>query len=182
MKIIKTDLRGLYIIEPKIFKDERGVFVKVFHEQAFKEADLLSNFKESFYSISKKDVIRGMHFQIPPFDHTKLVYTVEGKILDAILDIRKNSPTHGKYISVELSSQNRKAVYIPSGFAHGFVVKSDSATVIYMQTTIHSPEYDRGIRWDSFGMDWGIKDPIISERDRNFPSLDEFESPFVYED
>lgn len=180
MKIIKTSLSGVYIIEPKIFKDERGMFVKVFHEQAFKEIGLLSNFKETFYSISKKNVIRGMHFQIPPFDHVKLVYVVEGKILDVILDIRRDSSTYGRYTSMELSSQNRKAVYIPTGFAHGFIVKSNSAIVVYMQTTVHSPEYDRGIRWDSFGMDWGIKNPITSERDRKFPLLDEFESPFIY--
>lgn len=182
MKITKTDLRGLYIIKPKIFKDERGMFVKVFQEQVFKELGLLSNFKETFYSISKKNVIRGMHFQIPPFDHAKLVYVVEGKILDVILDIRKNSPTYGRCISLELSGRNKKAIYIPSGFAHGFIVKTDSAIVVYMQTTIYSPEYDKGIRWDSFGIDWGIKNPIISERDGNFPSLDRFKSPFVYKD
>lgn len=182
MKFAKTDLEGVYIIEPKVIGDSRGQFVKTFHEQTFNAHGLRSDFRESFYSTSPKNVIRGMHFQIPPQDHAKLVYVVAGKILDVVLDIRKNSPTYGKNVSVELSDDNKKSIYIPSGFAHGFCVLSDEATVVYMQTTMHSPRHDTGIRWDSFGMDWGIKSPIMSQRDREFSTLKEFESPFGYKE
>lgn len=181
MKFVKTDLEGVYIIEPKVFGDSRGEFVKTFHEQTFREEGLVCDFKESFYSTSRKDVIRGMHFQVPPQDHAKLVYVTFGKILDVVLDIRKNSRTYGKHITVELSDMNRASIYIPSGFAHGFSVLSEEAVVIYMQSTMHSPEHDAGIRWDSFGMDWAIKSPVLSERDRNFPKLKEFKSPFISE-
>ena len=180
MKFIKTDLEGVYIIEPKVFKDNRGQFVKTFHEQIFREKGLSCHFKESFYSTSRKDVIRGMHFHVPPQDHAKLVYVTSGRILDVILDIRKNSPTYGKYVPVEVSDANKKSIYIPVGFAHGFCVLSEEATVVYMQTTMHSPEHDAGIRWDSFGMEWGIKNPILSERDKNFSELEEFDSSFAY--
>lgn len=180
MKFLKTELRGVYVIEPRVFQDDRGLFIKIFHEQTFKESGLSCDFKEVFYSTSMKDVIRGMHFQIPPQDHAKLVYVVSGKIFDVVLDIRKNSPTFGKCLSVELSDDNKKSIYIPSGFAHGFCVLSDEATVIYMQTTMHSPEHDSGIRWDSFGMEWGIKNPILSQRDKNFPELKKFDSPFTH--
>ncbi len=181
MRFIKTNLNGVYLIEPKVFEDNRGQFVKIFHEQTFREKRLSCDFKESFYSTSRKDVIRGMHFQVPPQDHAKLVYVTSGRILDVVLDIRKNSPTYGKYVSVELSDVNRKSIYIPVGFAHGFCVLSEEATVIYMQTTMHSPEHDAGIRWDSFGMNWTIKNPVLSERDRSFPKFEEFDSPFVAE-
>ena len=180
MKFVKTDLKGIYIIEPKVFEDNRGQFVKIFHKQTFRGKGLSCDFKESFYSTSRKDVIRGMHFQVPPQDHAKLVYVTSGRILDVVLDIRKNSPTYGKYVPVELSDVNKKSIYIPVGFAHGFCVLSEEATVVYMQTTMHSPEHDAGIRWDSFGMEWGIKNPILSERDKNFSELEEFDSSFAY--
>jgi len=178
MKLTETDLKGVYVIEPKVFEDDRGVFVKTFHEQTFRESGLAFHFKESFYSTSKKGVIRGMHFQVPPHDHAKLVYVTSGRILDVVLDLRKSSSTYGKHVSVELSDMNRRSIYIPTGFAHGFAVLSDEATVVYMLTTMYSSEHDAGIRWDSFGMDWGTRNPIMSERDRGFPRFEEFSSPF----
>ncbi len=180
MEFKKTKLEGVYIIEPSIFEDDRGIFIKAYNDSIFENAGIELEFKESFYSISKRNVIRGMHFQLPPHDYAKLVYVTEGVIVDVVLDIRKNSPTYAEYISVQLSSRNARQIYMPQGFAHGFAVISNSATVTYLQTAIHSPEYDTGIRWDSFGMDWNLKNPIISERDRNFPKLEEFDSPFLY--
>lgn len=178
----KTKLDRVYVIEPEIFKDGRGSFVKVFHQKAFKDNNLQFNAEEVFYSESKKNVIRGMHFQNPPQAHAKIVYVVKGKIIDVVLDIREGSPTYGEFISVELSQDNKRMVYIPVGFVHGFSVISESATAVYMQTTMHSPKLDSGIRWDSFGMDWNIKEPILSERDRNFVKFADLKSPFVYKE
>ena len=182
MHFIETELKDVYIIENKVFEDNRGFLVKTFHKRTFEKIGLICDFMESFYSESKKNVIRGMHFQLPPEDHAKLVYVVEGKIFDVILDIRKNSFTYGKYISVELSRENKRCVYIPSGLAHGFAVINDYAIVVYLQTSMYSPEHEAGIRWDSFGMNWRIENPILSERDKSFPSLKEFVSLFIYKD
>ena len=182
MKITKTDLEGVYIIEPDVFQDERGKLVKTFHKETFAKNNMAFNFEESYYSVSKKGVLRGMHFQTPPHDHCKLVYVASGSIIDVALDIRKGSPTYGKHISVELSADNHKMVYIPIGFAHGFLSLEDNSRTFYTQTTMHSPENDAGIRIDSFGMDWGIKDPIISKRDQAFQALAEFNTPFIYKE
>lgn len=172
MLIEQTPLQGVFEISNKRFEDHRGVFVKTFHAGAFAEYGLETDFKESFYSVSKKGVLRGMHFQLSPHDHAKLVYVTEGEILDVALDIRKESPTFGRFFSTILSSENSKSLYMAKGFAHGFLTLSDIATVTYMTTTVHSPESDSGIRWDSFGFDWqNERQPIISERDLNFPAL-----------
>ena len=132
---------------------------------------------ECFFSINKKDVIRGMHFQLPPDDHSKLVYATQGRILDIILDIRKGSPTYGMFASIEISSDNNKAIYMPKGVAHGFCCLTD-ATMVYLTSTMHSPSSDSGIKWDSFGMSWPVTDPIISERDQSFNSFSDINSPF----
>jgi len=172
MIVKATQLDGVFEIENKVFEDHRGKFVKTFHEDAFKSHGLEYDFKESFYSVSKKNVLRGMHFQLPPHDHAKLVYVTDGEILDVAVDIRKNSPTFGEYFSTKLSSGNAKSLYMSKGFAHGFLTLSNSATVTYLTTTIHAPEHDSGIRWDSFGFDWwGCDNPIISNRDEAFEGL-----------
>jgi dTDP-4-dehydrorhamnose 3,5-epimerase len=179
MNIINTSLDGVYLIEPDIFEDQRGFFIKTFHAEIFKEKKLSCDFQESFYSISKKNVLRGMHFQVPPYEHAKLVYVTSGGILDVVLDIRKKSATYGKFIAVNLSAKNRKYIYIPKGCAHGFLSLEDGSIVIYLQTTVYSQKHDTGIRWDSFGMDWGINNPIVSERDKTFPNFMDFKSPFA---
>jgi dTDP-4-dehydrorhamnose 3,5-epimerase/CDP-3, 6-dideoxy-D-glycero-D-glycero-4-hexulose-5-epimerase len=179
MEFIATDIPDVYIIQPKIFKDERGIFIKTFNKDLFDKYNLECEFKESFYSFSKKDVIRGMHFQLPPNDHAKLIYVITGRIIDVVLDIRKNSPAYGQFISVELSAENNKQIYIPRGCAHGFVaISEEESCVVYMQTTVYVPEADTGIRFDSFGMNWNVKQPIVSQRDLNFKPLNEFVSPF----
>jgi dTDP-4-dehydrorhamnose 3,5-epimerase len=178
MNFSRTKLEGIYIIDTDIFSDDRGSFIKTYHESFFAEVGIKLDLKESFYSISRKNVIRGMHFQVPPHDYTKVVYVTSGEVVDVILDVRANSPTYGEYFSVKLSSENAKQVYMPQGFAHGFAVLSDSATVIYLQTAAYASEHDTGVRWDSFGLDWGIDNPIISERDRMLPLLNELDSPF----
>lgn len=173
MRITPTPLDGVFEIENRVFEDHRGMFIKTFHEVVFKEAGLETEFKESFYSVSKKGVLRGMHFQLPPHDHAKLVYVTSGEILDVAVDIRKESLTFGQYFSTKLSADNGKSLYMAKGFAHGFLTLSESATVVYMTTTVHTPESDAGIRWDSFGFDWGDIDlPLVSERDKLHPTIE----------
>lgn len=158
--------------------DQRGDFVKVLHAHSFSEAGLASSFLESYYSTSGKGVVRGMHFQIPPHDHSKLVYAVAGEVMDVLLDLRKDSTTYERFVTVTLSQERRNTVYIPSGVAHGFIVKSDRATLVYMTTTEYHADSDTGVLWSSFGLDWGIENPELSDRDKGFIPLNEFDSPF----
>lgn len=178
MKIQKTKIDGVYIIEPDFFKDDRGLFLKPFNKDIFKKNGLVCEFEENFYSMSKKDVIRGMHFQNPPNDHAKLIYVPKGAILDVVLDIRNDSPTYGQYVSEELSDQNFKIMYIPRGCAHGFLSLVDDSCTVYLQETVRVAESENGVNINSFGIEWGVKNPIVSERDRNFKNLNDFKSPF----
>lgn len=178
MKITPTPLDGVYIIEQDVFKDKRGAFVKTFQRSFFVGHGLECDFSENYYTKSREDVIRGMHFQIPPRDHAKLVTVIQGTIIDVILDIRKNSPTFGRHVEIELSRENRRSIYIARGLAHGFGTLSDSAIAYYMVTSEYSPEHDRGIRFDSFGYRWPISTPIVSDRDLSHVPFDQFVSPF----
>ncbi|SDC07804.1 MULTISPECIES: dTDP-4-dehydrorhamnose 3,5-epimerase [unclassified Candidatus Frackibacter] len=178
MELIKTKLQGVYIIQNPVFSDNRGVFSKIYHEDIFEKNGLCTDFKESYYSVSKKNVIRGMHFQLPPYDHEKLVYVPKGEVLDVVLDLRTNSDTFGDYIAIELSATNKKSIYIPKGLAHGFKSLKDNTITVYNVSTVYSSDYDTGISWNSFGMDWGLEEPIVSKRDQEFISLDKFDSPF----
>lgn len=174
-----TDLEGLKIIETNHFVDERGMFHKFFSKEEYKSLGLDCEFGEDYYSVNKKNVIRGMHFQIPPADHVKLVYVTSGKIVDVCLDIRKNSKTYGRWFSVELSANVAKCIYIPKGFAHGFVSLEDNTCVHYMQTTCYNKDCDCGISYKSFGFDWGVDNPIVSGRDLVHPDFKDFKSPFT---
>lgn len=177
--IHNTELDGLKLIETNHFQDGRGVFHKFFSADEYKSLGLEYDFKEDYYSINKKNVIRGMHFQIPPEDHVKLVYVTSGKIIDVCLDIRKDSKTYGKYFSVALSGNIAKCIYIPEGFAHGFVSLEDNTCVHYLQTSCYNKECDCGIRYSSFGYNWNTENPVISERDLQHPVFKEFDSPFT---
>ena len=178
MKFNKTELEWVYEVLFDVFKDERWSFIKTFNTDVFKEIWFDLNFKESFYSISKKWVVRWMHFQLPPADHEKFVYVIQWSIKDVILDLRKNSITYGKYITLEISDQKNNWIIIPRGFAHWFEVLSQTAISIYMNTTVYDKNNDSWIRRDSFWFVRWINNPIISERDKNFISLDKFISPF----
>lgn len=178
MNIIPTDFEGLFIIETINFQDNRGSFQKLFNYDLFVENGLRTDFKEFYYSISKKNVIRGMHFQLPPFEHTKLVYVSRGKIRDVVIDIRKQSDTYGKCFSIELDDQKAYCLYIPAGFAHGFLSLEDDNIVNYSQTSCYSKGHDCGIAHDSIGFDWGIENPIISSRDLTFGTLKQLKTPF----
>ena len=178
MRAEETNIPGVYILEQSVHKDNRGAFVKFFQKSFFDEKGMNGNFVESYYTRSREDVIRGMHFQTPPYEHSKLVTVIQGTILDVVLDLRKNSPTYGCFQAFELSRENRKSIYIPVGCAHGFASLSEMAIAYYMVTSEYNPEFDRGIRYDSFGFDWPTPNPVVSDRDLSFPSIDEFISPF----
>jgi len=179
MRITETKIKGVYLIKPDIFNDERGIFVKPFNIDSFKKKGLATNFEENFYSISKKGVARGMHFQKPPNTMAKLVYVSEGSILDIVLDVRKNSPTYRQHITIEISKKNHLAVYIPAGCAHGFLSLEDNSCTVYLQETVHSVNNEQGVNIQSLGLDLDISNLIISERDKKLPSLKDFDSPFI---
>jgi len=181
MKIIETYIEGLLILEPIVFQDQRGKFIKTFNDAFFKENHLDITIKETYFSLSNKNVIRGMHFQTPPYDHVKIVYVPYGKILDVVLDVRKGSSTYGQYYSIELSSENAKVLIIPKGLAHGFKSLQDNTNVTYMQTTGYASENDKGIKYDSFGFDWESSSIDLSERDLSLKPFSDFKTPFSME-
>lgn len=178
MKILNTTIPEVKIIEQFHAEDARGVFVKTFHQSTLQQVGIDFDMKESFYSISKKDVIRGMHFQHPPYHHAKIVFCTHGAIQDVALDIRKESPTYGQYVSAELSLENKRALYIPEGFAHGFKALTEEALTFYFVSSENNRDADDGILLHSFGLDWGVQEPIISVRDLSFKPWKEFKSPF----
>ena len=179
MTIEPTFISDLYTIKLNQTIDLRGFFVKTIHKETFENTPFLdSNFTESFYSKSHKNVIRGMHFQIPPDDHCKLVYLISGSILDVILDIRKDSKTYGKYFTIIITDENPMAIYIGKGLAHGFRSLEDNSIVEYHTTTSHSKVNETGLRYNSFGFDWEVENPIISERDLSFIKFSDYTSQF----
>lgn len=179
MKISELDIPGCFIIESKKFQDNRGSFVKTFHKEIYKEQKLIFDFAEEFYSISHKNVVRGMHFQTPPEDHDKIIYCPVGAVNDVFVDIRKSSKTYGQFKQIELTEDNGHILFLPKGIAHGFVSLVDNTVMVYKTSTTHSPGNDSGIRWDSFGYDWKVENPILSERDLKFVALSDLDSPFV---
>lgn len=178
VNIIKTKIEGVIIIEYPTFTDIRGKFRKLYNNDDFMELELNSIFKESYYSISDREVIRGMHFQLPPFEHDKLVTVQKGSILDVILDLRKKSMTFGKYLSIELSGRNGKSLFIPKGLAHGFKSLEDGTITLYNVSTVYNSNSDYGIKYDSFGFDWECEKPILSERDLSFDEFINYKSHF----
>ena len=178
MQIEQTLFADIKIINNFYSKDSRGSFTKIFNEANYSEQGIDMEIKEVFYSYSDCNVIRGMHFQIPPYDHNKLVHVVSGAIIDVIVDLRKNSSNYGKSVGIPISSSDNKAIYVPSGFAHGFRTLVDNTCVLYMVSKEYSREHDCGIKWNSIGYDWECLDPIISDRDKSFSNLNDYISPF----
>lgn len=161
--------------------DGRGAFTKVLHAPSYLNFCLRADFAESYYSTSRRGVVRGMHLQLPPLAHCKIVYCVAGAVRDVLIDLRVGSPTYGKWEDYQIDSEVPTALYIPEGIAHGFCALSESATLVYLTTSIHDPALDAGVRWDSFGYEWPVVSaPIISERDRSLQTLMSFTSPFDY--
>ncbi|WP_075591507.1 dTDP-4-dehydrorhamnose 3,5-epimerase [Labilibacter marinus] len=182
MRFIETELQGCYIIEPKVFGDTRGYFFESFNQQEFEEKIGKIAFVQDNESLSNQGVLRGLHFQRPPYTQAKIVRCIIGKVLDVAVDLRKDSPTYGKHVSVELSGENKKQFFVPRGFAHGFVVLSKSAIFSYKVDNWYAPEHDSGIAWDDseLGIDWKIdlQSIFLSEKDKELKKLSETEIPF----
>ena len=183
MKLIKTEIEGPIIIEPRIFRDDRGYFFESFSQAWFEENVGKVNFVQDNESYSKYGVIRGLHFQVPPHAQAKLVRVVKGAVLDVAVDIRKDSPTFGKYVSVELSEENHRQFFIPRGFAHGFSVLSDEAVFQYKCDNLYAPGFEGAILWNdpAIGIDWKIPPDkaILSEKDSRNPLLETYISESV---
>ena len=173
MQVSKTPIDGLLTIEPKIFADPRGMFYEVYSENKYEEHGIPC-FVQDNHSVSKKGVLRGLHYQVNP-GQGKLVRVTRGEVFDVAVDIRKQSPTYGKWWGLSLSETNNFQLYIPIGFAHGFCVLSESAEVLYKCSDYYSPENERGILWNDpdLAIDWPVKDPILSEKDAMYPLFSE---------
>ena len=184
MNVIKTDIDGVVIIEPKIFEDSRGYFFESYNDLEFINKVGFVDFVQDNESKSSYGVMRGLHFQKPPYTQAKLVRCVRGKVLDVAVDIRKDSPTYGKHVAVELTEDNHRQLFIPKGFAHGFAVLSDTAVFQYKCDDFYHPEADGGINIldESLGIDWKIPmdKAILSDKDTKHPLLKDFETPFQY--
>ncbi len=178
LTVTDTNIPAVKLISQFKASDHRGSFVKPFHDTDLSSAGIHFQMKESFYSISKKNVIRGMHFHLPPYEHDKIVFCTQGAILDVALDLRKDAPTYGQYVCQELSHENGKALFIPKGFAHGFLTLTEGATTFYFISGVYHAVADGGVKYDSFGYDWQDVKPIMSERDQHFQSFHDFQSPF----
>ena len=178
MKLISTKIEDLLLIENLKIDDNRGSFNKIFNFNFFKENNLNTVFKEQYYSISRKNTLRGFHFQIPPEDHIKIVNCIKGEVLDVVVDLRKNSNTFGCYEKFILNENDNFSLYIGKGLAHGFYSKKDQTIMFYNTSSQHSPNHDYGIFWNSLNIDWGVTNPILSKRDKNFPKFSDFVSPF----
>ena len=182
MEVIKTAIDGLLIIEPKVFKDSRGYFFESFSQREFEEKVCPINFVQDNESMSSYGVMRGLHFQRPPYTQSKLVRCVKGAVLDVAVDIRKGSPTYGQHVAVELTEENHRQFFVSKGFAHGFVVLSETAVFQYKCDDFYHPEADDGIsiQDETLGIDWRISTEraILSEKDTRHVCLKDFDSPF----
>ena len=186
MEVIKTAIDGVVIIEPKVFKDQRGYFFESFSQREFEAKVRKINFVQDNESMSSYGVMRGLHFQRPPCTQSKLVRCVKGKVLDVAVDIRKGSPTYGQHVAVELSEDNHRQFFVPRGFAHGFAVLTDTAVFQYKCDNFYAPQADGGIsiKDESLGIDWKIPTDmaILSEKDTLHSCLKDFDSPFSYDE
>lgn len=183
MEVIKTPLEGVFILEPKVFGDERGYFFESFSQREFEEKVCKTVFVQDNESRSSYGVLRGLHFQLPPYTQAKLVRVVKGKVLDVVVDLRKNSVTYGKHVAVELSEENKRQFFVPRGFAHGFVVLSEDVVFQYKCDNYYAPGHEGGIRFDdpALNIDWKIpvEDMVLSEKDLKHKG---FSESFVFED
>ena len=184
MEVIKTALDGVVVIEPRLFEDARGYFFESFSQREFDEKVGKIVFVQDNESKSSYGVMRGLHFQRPPFTQSKLVRCVKGTVLDVAVDIRKGSPTYGQHVAMELTEENHRQIFIPKGFAHGFAVLSETAVFQYKCDEFYHPEADSGISIldDTLGIDWRIptEKAILSDKDTKHPLLKDFDSPFVF--
>jgi dTDP-4-dehydrorhamnose 3,5-epimerase len=184
MEVIKTDIEGVVIIEPRIFKDARGYFFESFSAKEFQEKVCQTTFVQDNESFSSYGVVRGLHFQKPPYTQSKLVRVIKGAVLDVAVDLRKGSPTYGKHVAVELTGENHRQLFIPKGFAHGFSVLSEEVLFQYKCDNFYAPQSEGGIAWNdpALQIDWRIPADkiLLSEKDTKHPLLEDYNSDFVY--
>lgn len=182
MNIIKTDIEGLLIIEPQVFNDNRGYFFESHNQAKLEQAGINLTFVQDNESSSLLGVVRGLHYQLAPYAQTKLVRAVLGRIYDVAVDLRRGSPTYGKHYRIELSDENKRQLLIPKGFAHGFSVLSERAILAYKCDAPYNRSAERGIAYNdpTLGIDWGVKQAIVSDKDLVFPTWDKAESNFTY--
>lgn len=181
MKIEKLKLKGTYEITLAPIYDKRGYFMRAYDKKIFEEHNLINEWVQENQSLSTNNgIIRGLHFQKPPYSETKFIRVIQGSILDVFVDLRRSSPTYGKWDSIKLSSENQKAVYIPKGFAHGFCTLESPALVFYKVDSLYTPESEDGLRWndEKLNISWPAENPIVSEKDSRWIDFNDFKSPF----
>lgn len=180
MEVIKTKIPDLYIVKPAVFEDHRGYFFESYNKENFLRNGIDHNFVQDNESKSSKGVLRGLHFQEPPFAQGKLVRVMKGSVLDVAVDIRKNSPTYGKWASVELTQDNKWMYWVPPGFAHGFVTLEDNTVFFYKCTNVYNKNSEGSILWcdPDLNIDWKVENPILSDKDKTSPLFKDFVSPF----
>ena len=180
----RLEIPQVILVEPRVFPDERGFFMETYKMPDFVAAGIKENFVQDNHSRSTKGVLRGLHYQNPPFAQGKLVRAIRGEIFDVAVDIRKGSPTYGKWVGAVLSEENKNMLYIPEGFAHGFCVLSEIAEVLYKTTNVFSPQSEAGIIWndEDLNINWPIKEPSLSEKDKKWPTLKEADNKFYYKE
>ncbi len=182
MEVEETALPGVLVLTPERFGDARGFFAETWNRRRLAEAGIDAEFVQDNHSLSARaGTLRGLHFQAPPHPQGKLVRCGRGRLLDVAVDLRRGSPTEGGWVGVELSAATGRQIWIPPGFAHGFLTREDATEIVYKCTGYYAPEADRAIRWDSCGIDWGLEGPpVLSEKDAAAPPLDAVESPFAW--
>lgn len=180
MEVIETNIKDLLIIKPRVFADPRGYFFESYNADSFKLHGITSNFVQDNQSLSSAGVLRGLHFQAPPFDQGKLVRVITGAVLDVAVDIRKNSPSYGQHVSIELTEENKTMFYIPSGFAHGFLTLRDNTIFSYKCTNVYNKASEGCVLWNDtdLNINWNISNPILSEKDLTGTVFKDFNSPF----
>lgn len=180
MEVLKTKIPDLYILKPKVFEDQRGYFFESYNKEEFLRLGIDQNFVQDNESKSMKGVLRGLHYQKPPFAQGKLVRVMRGSVLDVAVDLRKNSPTYGQWSSVELTQDNKWMYWVPPGFAHGFVTLEDNTVFFYKCTNVYNKASEGSIRWNDpdLNINWNIDNPILSEKDQQAPLFKDFISPF----
>ena len=181
MEFKKTHIPGPLVIQPKVFGDARGYFFESFSSRMFDQQGISEDFVQDNQSLSNKGILRGLHFQAPPFAQSKLIRVIKGAVLDVIVDIRRGSPTYGEHFALELNEENFSMLYIPKGFAHGFYTMEDATIFSYKCSEFYEPKSEGGIMWNDpdLKIDWGVDQPLLSEKDKNYIPFKDFKTPFV---
>ena len=180
MKVTKLHIEGVLLIEPQVFGDSRGWFFETYNEERYRSAGICETFVQDNQSFSQKNVVRGLHFQKPPFTQAKLVSVIQGAVLDVAVDLRAGSPTYGQYVSAVLTGENHHQLFVPKGFAHGFSVLEDNTVFAYKCSNLYNKESEGNIVYNDpdIHVEWGVENPILSEKDKVGPTLREFVTPF----